>query len=114
MTEVEREDENEIKVDKSRVIDTPVRMKGRKCLRMMKTSLAVSNKAYDLGYLQNHQEGHKTLTLSCSINVKHLAVAKAHSSTNKASPYKNINFCLQISEGWVSGGWGQALFSGAQ
>ena len=25
-------------------------------------------------------------------------------------PYK----CLQISEGWVSGGWGQALFSGAQ
>ena len=22
--------------------------------------------------------------------------------------------CLQISEGWVSGGWGQALFSGAQ
>ena len=25
-------------------------------------------------------------------------------------PYK----CLQISAGWVSGGWGQALFSGAQ
>jgi len=25
-------------------------------------------------------------------------------------PYK----CLQISEGWVSGGWGQTLFSGAQ
>jgi len=25
-------------------------------------------------------------------------------------PYK----CLQISEGWGSGGWGQALFSGAQ
>ena len=25
-------------------------------------------------------------------------------------PYK----CLQISEGWVSGGWGQALFSGTQ
>ena len=25
-------------------------------------------------------------------------------------PYK----CLQISEGWVSGGWSQALFSGAQ
>jgi len=25
-------------------------------------------------------------------------------------PYK----CLQISEGWVSGGWGQALFNGAQ
>ena len=25
-------------------------------------------------------------------------------------PYK----CLQIPEGWVSGGWGQALFSGAQ
>jgi len=24
------------------------------------------------------------------------------------------NKCLQISEGWVSGGWGQALFSGAQ
>jgi len=24
------------------------------------------------------------------------------------------NICLQISEGWVSGGWGQALFSGAQ
>jgi len=22
--------------------------------------------------------------------------------------------CLQISEGWVSGGWGQTLFSGAQ
>jgi len=22
--------------------------------------------------------------------------------------------CLQISEGWVSGGWGQSLFSGAQ
>ena len=22
--------------------------------------------------------------------------------------------CLEISEGWVSGGWGQALFSGAQ
>jgi len=26
------------------------------------------------------------------------------------APYK----CLQISEGWVSGGWGQTLFSGAQ
>jgi len=25
-------------------------------------------------------------------------------------PYK----CLQISEGWVPGGWGQALFSGVQ
>jgi len=25
-------------------------------------------------------------------------------------PYK----CLQMSAGWVSGGWGQALFSGAQ
>jgi len=25
-------------------------------------------------------------------------------------PYK----CLQISDGWVSGGWGQTLFSGAQ
>jgi len=25
-------------------------------------------------------------------------------------PYK----CLEISEGWVSGGWGQTLFSGAQ
>jgi len=25
-------------------------------------------------------------------------------------PYK----CLQISQGWVSGGWGQTLFSGAQ
>jgi len=25
-------------------------------------------------------------------------------------PYK----CLQISEGWVSGGWGQTLFSSAQ
>ena len=24
------------------------------------------------------------------------------------------NKCLQISEGWVSGGWGQILFSGAQ
>jgi len=24
------------------------------------------------------------------------------------------NICLQISEAWVSGGWGQALFSGAQ
>ena len=24
------------------------------------------------------------------------------------------NIYLQISEGWVSGGWGQALFSGAQ
>ena len=24
------------------------------------------------------------------------------------------NKCLEISEGWVSGGWGQALFSGAQ
>ena len=24
------------------------------------------------------------------------------------------NKCLQISEGWVSGGWGQTLFSGAQ
>ena len=22
--------------------------------------------------------------------------------------------CLEISQGWVSGGWGQALFSGAQ
>jgi len=22
--------------------------------------------------------------------------------------------CLKISEGWVSGGWGQALFSGAR
>jgi len=22
--------------------------------------------------------------------------------------------CLQVPEGWVSGGWGQALFSGAQ
>jgi len=24
------------------------------------------------------------------------------------------NIYLQISEGWVSGGWGQTLFSGAQ
>jgi len=24
------------------------------------------------------------------------------------------NRCLQISQGWVSGGWGQTLFSGAQ
>ena len=24
------------------------------------------------------------------------------------------NICLQISEGWVSGGWGQTLFSSAQ
>ena len=24
------------------------------------------------------------------------------------------NICLQISAGWVSGGWGQTLFSGAQ
>jgi len=24
------------------------------------------------------------------------------------------NKCLQISQGWVSGGWGQTLFSGAQ
>ena len=30
--------------------------------------------------------------------------------TRARGPYK----CLQISEGWVSGGWGQALFSGAQ
>jgi len=27
---------------------------------------------------------------------------------------RGFHNCLQISEGWVSGGWGQALFSGAQ
>jgi len=37
--------------------------------------------------------------------------------TNKLEEEKAArgpNKCLQISEGWVSGGWGQALFSGAQ
>jgi len=35
-----------------------------------------------------------------------------HPEEEKAArgPYK----CLLISEGWVSGGWGQILFSGVQ
>jgi len=33
-------------------------------------------------------------------------------SLDKAA--RGPNICLQTSEGWVSGGWGQTLFSGAQ
>ena len=46
------------------------------------------------------------------ITLKYNSKATDLFQTRKAArgPYK----CLQISEGWVSGGWGQALFSGAQ
>ena len=46
--------------------------------------------------------------LSCEERLRELGLF----SLKKAArgPYK----CLQISEGWVSGGWGQTLFSAAQ
>jgi len=35
-------------------------------------------------------------------------------SLNKKKAERGCCKCLQISQGWVSGGWGQTLFSGAQ
>jgi len=35
-------------------------------------------------------------------------------SLKKRRLKRGPNKCLSISEGWVSGGWGQTLFSGAQ
>jgi len=57
--------------------------------------------------------GKEKLTQSCVAKrgeVKGTGLVQPEEEKAARGPYK----CLQISEGWVSGGWGQALFSGAQ
>ena len=46
--------------------------------------------------------------LSCEEKLRELGLFSLEKA--ERGPYK----CLQISEGWVSEGWGQTLFSGAQ
>jgi len=48
--------------------------------------------------------------LSYEERLRELGLASLEEEKAERGPYK----CLSISQGWVSEGWGQALFSGAQ
>jgi len=52
----------------------------------------------------------KTISVVVTGKAEGAGLVQPEEEKAERGPHK----CLQISEGWVSGGWGQALFSGAQ
>ena len=59
---------------------------------------------------EGYKDGEGTVTSLLRGEAEGAGLVQPGEEKGARGPYK----CLQISAGWVSGGWGQALFSGAQ